>query len=199
MKKSYQKYTVKPQGFTLLELMIVIGIIGILGIMALPAYQNYVARAQVSEGIMLAASMKAEVEEAFADKGSLPIKVTVSQKDNAGSYVKVVRIEDDGTIVAAIGKEAAVPIKNTEIYLIPSFAVSGTGTNPRGNTVWSCSGTMDEYFLPVSVKVPKNKKRRRLSCGPNFHQQRVWLHLPGASSHGCVFGNKAGSVGFAHE
>jgi len=65
MKKSYQKYTVKPQGFTLLELMIVIGIIGILGIMALPAYQNYVARAQVSEGIMLAASMKAEVEEAM--------------------------------------------------------------------------------------------------------------------------------------
>ena len=158
MKKSYQQYTVKPQGFTLLELMIVIGIIGILGIMALPAYQNYVARAQVSEGIMLAASMQAEVEEAFADKGSLPIKVTVSQKDNAGSYVKVVRIEDDGTIVAAIGKEAAVPIKNTEIYLIPSFAVSGTGTNPRGNTVWSCSGTMDEYFLPVSCKGAKKQK-----------------------------------------
>ena len=77
MKKSHQKYT-KPYGFTLLELMIVIGIIGILGIMVLSAYQNYVVRAQVSEGIMLAASMKAEVEEAFTDKGSLPIKVTVS-------------------------------------------------------------------------------------------------------------------------
>ena len=150
---------------------------------------------------MLAASMKAEVEEAFADKGSLPIKVTVSQKDNAGSYVKVVRIEDDGTIVAAIGKEAAVPIKNTEIYLIPSFAVSGTGTNPRGNTVWSCSGTMDEYFLPVSCKGAKKQKRHRTSCGSHFRQQRVWLHLYGC----CVawvrvpLTTKRRSVGFAHD
>lgn len=143
---------VKFRGFTLLELMIVIAIIGILAIIALPAYQNYVARAQVAEGIMLAASMKSEVEEAYADKGSLPIVVTVSQKADAGHYVKVVRIESNGTIVAKIGENAATPIQNTEVYLIPSFASSGTGKNIEGNTIWKCSGTMESYFLPISCK-----------------------------------------------
>ncbi|WP_324253479.1 pilin [Neisseria brasiliensis] len=118
---------------------------------ALPAYQNYVARAQVAEGIMLAASMKSEIEEAFADKGSLPISVTVSEKADAGHYVKVVRVEENGTIVAKIGTAAATPIQNTEVYLIPSFA-KNTGKNEKGNTIWGCSGTMDPYFLPVSCK-----------------------------------------------
>lgn len=139
-------------GFTLLELMIVIGIIGILAVFALPAYQNYVARAQVAEGVMLAASMKSEVEEAYAEKGSLPISVTVSEKADAGHYVKVVRVEENGTIVAKIGTTAATPIQNTEVYLIPSFATSGSNKVVKGSTIWGCSGTMDSYFLPVSCK-----------------------------------------------
>ena len=64
-------------GFSLIELMIVIGIIGILAVAALPAYQNYVARAQVAEGIMLAGSMKSYVEEAYADKGRLPLNLNI--------------------------------------------------------------------------------------------------------------------------
>ncbi|MCP1659127.1 type IV pilus assembly protein PilA [Neisseria perflava] len=131
----------------MLELMIVIAIVGILAVVALPAYQNYVARAQVAEGIMLAASMKAEVEEAYAATGSLPISVTVASKTNAGHYVEIVSVETDGTIVAQIGNDAAKPIQGEEIYLTPSFA----GTD-GGSTVWSCSGTVDEYFLPVSCK-----------------------------------------------
>ena len=102
---------------------------------------------------MLAGSMKSYVEEAYADKGSLPLDLNIKQlasDDNkVGNYVKIVRIEDNGTIVAAIGNQAAVPVKNTEIYLIPSFAKTG---NTKGTTVWSCSGTMDTYFLPVSCK-----------------------------------------------
>ena len=140
-------------GFSLIELMIVIGIIGILAVAALPAYQNYVARAQVAEGIMLAGSMKSYVEEAYADKGSLPLDLNIKQlasDDNkVGNYVKIVRIEDNGTIVAAIGNQAAVPVKNTEIYLTPSFAKTGS---TKGTTVWSCGGTMDIHFLPVSCK-----------------------------------------------
>lgn len=80
MNPHNNKLSIRQAGFTLIELMIVIGIIGILAMVALPAYQNYVARTQVGEGIMLAASMKTEVEEAFADKGSLPITVIVPQK-----------------------------------------------------------------------------------------------------------------------
>lgn len=157
MSPHNNKLSMRQVGFTLIELMIVIGIIGILAMVALPAYQNYVARAQVGEGIMLAASMKTEVEEAFADKGSLPITVVVPQKKDAGNYVNIVRIEGDGTIVAGIGQKAAVPIKGKEIYLIPSFSKLKPGQSAVGNTVWSCSGTMDEYFLPVSCKTETKK------------------------------------------
>ena len=122
-------------------------------VVALPAYQNYVARAQVAEGIMLAGSMKSYVEEAYADKGSLPLNLNIKQlasDDNkVGNYVKIVRIEDNGTIVVAIGNQAAVPVKNTEIHLTPSFAKTGA---TKGTTVWSCGGTMDTHFLPVSCK-----------------------------------------------
>ncbi len=57
------------QGFTLIELMIVIAIIGILASVALPAYQDYTVRAQVSEGAIAASAIKVGVTEMFADDG----------------------------------------------------------------------------------------------------------------------------------
>ena len=57
------------KGFTLIELMIVIAIIGILASVALPAYQDYTIRAQVSEGVVIASSLKVGVTELFADRG----------------------------------------------------------------------------------------------------------------------------------
>ncbi len=62
----------KQQGFTLIELMIVVAIIGILAAIAIPAYQDYTIRAQVSEGLSLAAGAKASVTEYFQDRGFFP-------------------------------------------------------------------------------------------------------------------------------
>ncbi|EMT3181925.1 pilin, partial [Neisseria gonorrhoeae] len=67
------------KGFTLIELMIVIAIVGILAAVALPAYQDYTARAQVSEAILLAEGQKSAVTEYYLNHGKWP-----ENNDSAG-------------------------------------------------------------------------------------------------------------------
>ena len=85
------------KGFTLIELMIVVAIIGILAAIAIPAYQDYTIRAQVSEGLNLAAAAKAAVSESFLNRGVAPANRTVAgmsaaAADTAGKYVTAVLV-----------------------------------------------------------------------------------------------------------
>ncbi|EPI4300562.1 pilin, partial [Neisseria gonorrhoeae] len=84
------------KGFTLIELMIVIAIVGILAAVALPAYQDYTARAQVSEAILLAEGQKSAVTEYYLNHGEWPENNTsagVASSDKIkGKYVKEVEV-----------------------------------------------------------------------------------------------------------
>ncbi|EMS5606539.1 pilin [Neisseria gonorrhoeae] len=85
------------KGFTLIELMIVIAIVGILAAVALPAYQDYTARAQVSEAILLAEGQKSAVTEYYLNHGEWPANngaagVASSATDIKGKYVKSVTV-----------------------------------------------------------------------------------------------------------
>ncbi|EMS1357883.1 pilin [Neisseria gonorrhoeae] len=73
------------KGFTLIELMIVIAIVGILAAVALPAYQDYTARAQVSEAILLAEGQKSAVTEYYLNNGEWPKDNDEAVKDVTGN------------------------------------------------------------------------------------------------------------------
>ncbi|HGH6562123.1 TPA: pilin, partial [Neisseria meningitidis] len=92
------------KGFTLIELMIVIAIVGILAAVALPAYQDYTARAQVSEAILLAEGQKSAVTEYYLNHGEWPANnssagVASSATDIKGKYVQSVTVAN-GVITA---------------------------------------------------------------------------------------------------
>src|SRR6266496_2944093 len=74
------------KGFTLIELMIVVAIIGILAAVAIPAYQDYIARAQVSEAVSLLGSGKTPFAEYFASQGAWPPTASDVMGNTAGKY-----------------------------------------------------------------------------------------------------------------
>jgi type IV pilus assembly protein PilA len=128
------------KGFTLIELMIVVAIIGILAAIAIPAYQDYTIRAQVSEGLNLAAAAKAAVAETFLNRGIAPAGrveagMTDTATDTNGKYVDSVEVTN-GVIAITYGNEANAAIgdpNNLTLELTPYVT-------PDGSVVWRCGG-----------------------------------------------------------
>ena len=144
------------KGFTLIELMIVIAIIGILAVIALPAYQDYTARAQVSEAFALAEGQKAAVVEYYADKGAYPSSNTaagVAAADKiTGKYVAKVNIGGDGVITATMKKDNVnAALSEKTLTLTPKASVDATSAaNNPGSFTWECGGTIDTKYRPAA-------------------------------------------------
>ena len=134
------------KGFTLIELMIVVAIIGILAAIAIPAYQDYTIRAQVTEGMNLAAAAKAAVAEDFLNEGLPPTTRTdagmsPAAADTRGKYVTGVDVVN-GAIIITYGDQANQQIKGMTLSLIPyestDLSVSwqcGTALQPGGTNI----------------------------------------------------------------
>src|SRR5256885_11853123 len=84
--RGYKMAKQLERGFTLIELMIVVAIIGILAAVAIPAYQDYIARAQVSEAVSLLGAAKTPMAEYISDKGSFPAAITDVVSTTSGKY-----------------------------------------------------------------------------------------------------------------
>ena len=139
----------KQQGFTLIELMIVVAIIGILAAIAIPAYQDYTIRAQVSEGINLDAGAKASISEYFMDKGVLPADQTeagmAADTEITGSYTSSVAW-DGAIITVTYGQQANDIIDGQTLTLVPD----ATGV---GSPEWNCvRGDLAAKHVPAACR-----------------------------------------------
>lgn len=141
----------KQQGFTLIELMIVVAIIGILAAIAIPAYQDYTIRAQVSEGLNLSGGAKAAVTEYFQDRGTMPTDNTLAglalAAEIQGKYVSQVNVAS-GTISVTYGNSAHAIITGAQLDLAPD-------TSSAGSVQWTCTtGTpvIENKHLPAACR-----------------------------------------------
>jgi type IV pilus assembly protein PilA len=144
----------KQQGFTLIELMIVVAIIGILAAIAIPAYQDYTIRAQVAEGLNLAAGAKAAVSEFAMDRGVYPAdNGTAGLSDAAdinGKYVESVTTAD-GVINVLFGVDANQTLQGATLTL--DATLSDPADPTTGSIVWVCgSADILDKHLPAACR-----------------------------------------------
>ena len=137
------------QGFTLIELMIVVAIIGILAAVAIPAYQDYIARSQVSEAVSLTAGGKTPLAEYFNDKGYWPAKASDVMGNLAGKYVSIITLGGAANTLGTISVEARM--KDTGVN---SAITTGTLILTSADAKqWSCtSGNLGPKFRASSCR-----------------------------------------------
>jgi type IV pilus assembly protein PilA len=123
------------KGFTLIELMIVVAIIGILAAVAIPAYQDYIARAQVSEAVNLLASGKTGMAEYFADKATWPPAATDVMGSVAGKYTNNITILSSAT-TGTLTLEATMKPSNINASITSGTVILYT---TDGGKIWTCS------------------------------------------------------------
>jgi len=137
------------QGFTLIELMIVVAIIGTVAAIAIPMYLDYSTRSQIAEGLNVAGGAKVAVTEYYQDRGVFPTDNAVAGLDAAGNisgkYVDSVSVN---------GRVIEIQYGNNAHSLITGQTVTLTATDNLGSVGWDCAsgGVIQAKHLPLACR-----------------------------------------------
>jgi type IV pilus assembly protein PilA len=132
------------QGFTLIELMIVVAIIGILAAVAIPAYQDYTARAQVSEGMARASAVRTSISEYYTAQGAYPAADTY---DDTTVTRYTASVKHDGSGVITVTMNSAAPVA-TPIYGFTFTLTPAVDATTNTITGWTCATSGAKKYLP---------------------------------------------------
>lgn len=158
------------QGFTLIELMIVVAIIGILAAIAIPAYQNYMIRAQISEGLSLAGGVQTDVVQYYTEHGSWPTQLVGPTpalgytSRPSSKYVMFIDVSN-GTVIIKYGNQVNQTItvwneldirprldSNDDVIWVCGSAVAPPGLSDPAVPATPDNTSIPTRYLPVSCR-----------------------------------------------
>jgi type IV pilus assembly protein PilA len=142
------------QGFTLIELMIVVAIIGILAAVALPAYQDYTKRAKMSELILAASACRTTITEIYQSGGTTPAANGwgCESTSSASKYVASIQTDANGKITVT-AQGISDDVNGKKITLVPANASGTALTYTPGQTVarWICGASGQGTDVPQKL------------------------------------------------